>query len=99
MSVMVIVKVPGDVDKARSLFAERAEEMQAIAESGRAAGALHHKFAVGEHELIVVDEWKSAAAFEAFFSDPRIAALMADGGASGPPAVQIFETLETSDAF
>ena len=85
--------------KARAAFESKSEEMKGIAEAGKAAGALHHKFAAGDNEIVVVDEWESRAAFEKFFADPKIAELMADAGASGPPAIEFYEALETSDAF
>jgi quinol monooxygenase YgiN len=99
MSVTVIIKVPGDVAKARSAFAASGEFLKTTSEQGKAAGALHHKFAAGDGEIVIVDEWSSREAFEKFFANPEIAKFMADAGASGPPAVEFYETLETPDAF
>lgn len=99
MSVIVIIKVPGDTAKARVTFAAKGDSMKAIAQRGKDAGAKRHKFAEGNGEIIVVDEWESQEAFEGFFGDPEIAALMAEAGALGPPEVSFYEVIETADAF
>src|SRR5580700_11156590 len=99
MSVMVIIKVPGDVAKARAAFETQADFLRTTTERAKAAGALHHKFTAGEGEIVVVDEWASRDAFEKFFADPEIAKFMADAGASGPPVVDFYEALETVGTF
>jgi len=99
MSVIVIIKVPGDTAKARASFNSHSDQMKGIAQRGKAAGALRHKFAEGNGEILVVDEWESKEAFEGFFNDPEIAAFMAESGASGPPTVDFYEVIDTADAF
>jgi quinol monooxygenase YgiN len=99
MSVMVVIKVPGDTAKARAFFAAHGEEMRGIAASAKDVGALRHKFAEGDGEIVVFDEWSSRAEFEKFFADPKIAELMSNAGASGPPVIEYYEALETADAF
>ena len=99
MSVIVIIKVPGDVAKARATFEAQSDFLNRTSQRGQAAGALHHKFAAGEGEIVVVDEWSSREAFEQFFADPSIAEFMADAGASGPPVVEFYEALETAGVF
>lgn len=59
MSVIVTAKVPGDTDLFRKTLAERADDIIKISEQGRAAGCIHHQFAVGEGFILVVDEWES----------------------------------------
>ncbi len=99
MSVIVIIKIPGDTANARASFDSHGDEMKGIAQRGKAAGALSHKFAEGHGEILVVDEWESKEAFEGFFNDPEIAAFMAESGASGPPVADFYEVLDTADAF
>ncbi|HLX78200.1 MAG TPA: hypothetical protein VKR27_04890 [Acidimicrobiales bacterium] len=99
MSVIVIIKVPGDTAKARATFDSNGDVMKGISQRGKAAGAHHHKFGEGDGEIIVVDEWESREAFEGFFGDPEIAAFMAEAGASGQPSVEFYEVIETADAF
>ena len=55
-------------------------------------GAIHHTFAAGENELIVVDEWDTAESFQAFFNgNPKVEKVTADIGVQGPPTVEVFE--------
>ncbi|MGA8296229.1 MAG: hypothetical protein WB770_04225 [Acidimicrobiales bacterium] len=99
MSVIVIIKVPGDVAKARATFAAQSDFLKQTSQRAQAAGALHHKFAAGEGEIVVIDEWRSREAFEQFFADPSIAQFMADAGASGPPVVEFYEAFESAGDF
>ena len=99
MSVIVVIKVPGNTATARATLESQGEVIQQIAARGKAAGALRHKFAEGEGEIIVVDEWTSREAFEGFFGDPDIAKLMHEAGATGPAQVSFYDVIETADAF
>ena len=100
MSVLVIVKVKADKAAFEKLVADRGEEMKGISARGKAAGAIHHRFGMGaDGTVVILDEWSSAEAFQKFFSDPEIAAIMQDSGAQGPPDVLIVEAMETPDQF
>ena len=99
MSVIIIVKVPGDPAAANEVFHAQSSNMAEIAKRGREAGAIHHRFAAGTNEVIIVDEWTSADAFQQFFGDPEIADLMKAAGAQGPPDISIYEAMDTPDAF
>jgi quinol monooxygenase YgiN len=99
MSVIVTVVIPGDTDQFRSWIAEDIDNIVAISQSGKDAGAIHHQFAVGDGEILVVDEWDTAEHFEEFFSRPEIAEAMANGGAQGPPAISIYEAVDSADRF
>jgi len=99
VSVIVIIKVPGDVAKARATFEAQSDFLNQTGQRGQAAGALHHKFAAGEGEIVVIDEWRSREEFEQFFADPSIAQFMADAGASGPPVVEFYEAIESAGVF
>ena len=81
MSVLVSLKMSGDVDLFTKSLEERAEEFKQIAESAQGVGAIHHQFAVGPDYVLVVDEWDSAEQFEAFFSDPKLQTFIAEVGA------------------
>lgn len=98
MSVIVTVVIPVDTDQFRSWLENDIETISAISQKGRDGGAIHHQFAVGDGEALVVDEWTSAEAFQEFFSSPEIAEAMANGGAQGPPVVSIYEALD-ADRF
>ena len=70
------------------------------AEAGKAAGGIRHRFAVGDGELLVLDEWETAEAFHAFFDgNEAIAAVMREAGASGPPVTVFYEALDTPDRY
>ena len=50
----------GRHDEGPATFKAQASEMSKIAERGKAAGAIHHRFAASESEIIVIDEWTTA---------------------------------------
>jgi heme-degrading monooxygenase HmoA len=99
MSVLVRIVVPGDTEQFRAWVSSDAAKLAELGQQGRAAGCLHHRFAVGDGEVLIVDEWESAAAFETFFGSDEIAGAMQAGGAQGPPDVAIYEAMETADQF
>lgn len=99
MSVIVRVVVPGDTEQFRTWITTDVDDIVALAQEGKAAGAIHHQFAIGEGEVLIVDEWESAEAFEQFFGRPEIAAAMQAGGAAGPPDIAFYEAVESADRF
>ena len=100
MSVLVIVKLKANRDAFAKIIAERGEEMAAISARGKAAGAIHHRFGLGDDGTVVVlDEWDSAEHFSKFFDNPEIAQLMADGMIEGPPEVTIVDAVASADQF
>jgi quinol monooxygenase YgiN len=101
MSVLVVAKVKGDVAKFRAALTERADEYEAIAKRAQAAGAIHHRFGVGDGFVVVVDEWHAVEQFEKFFGDPDLQAFIAENGGdtSTPPDITITEAVESPDQF
>jgi hypothetical protein len=100
MSVLIIAKFAGDTAKFRQALVDRADEFAAYGEQGRAAGALHHRFGIGDGYVLVQDEWQSMDHFEKFFSDPELQAFIAEIGADpGPPEMIIAEAVASSDEF
>jgi heme-degrading monooxygenase HmoA len=99
MSVIVTVRIPGDTDQFRNWIATDIDNIVAISQGGKDAGAIHHQFAIGDGEILVVDEWDTAEHFEAFFAQPEIAEAMAAGGAQGPPAISVYEAVDSADRF
>jgi hypothetical protein len=98
VSVLVTIRVSGDVAAFRRMLEEEPDRFTAISDRGKAAGAIHHQFGVGDGFVLVVDEWTSAAAFEQFFQDPDIGAIMAEANA-GQPEVTIAEAIDSPDRF
>jgi quinol monooxygenase YgiN len=100
MSVIVVVRVPVDPANLERLWAERAADFQAVAEDGKAHGAIHHRWGLGDNFVLVIDEWPDAKSFDDFFtSQQTIPQLMAAAGAQGPPEVTIVEAKKGPDEF
>jgi len=100
MSVVVTVRVGGDTERFRGYVAENGQTLTAIAEEARAKGCRHHRFAVGDGYVLVVDEWETAESFQAFFEgNEAIAGVMRDSGAQSEPEISIAEALDTADQF
>lgn len=94
-----VVRLKVDPARMKKLFADRSSELEAVRDQARGAGALHHFFAAGDGEVIIVDEWDEAASFQAFFDNPTIAGFMAEAGVEGPPEVRVYEVLDSPDRF
>jgi quinol monooxygenase YgiN len=100
MSVLVVGKFQGDTARFRQALADRAEEFERIAERAKSAGAVHHRFGIGDGTVVVVDEWGSAEQFQTFFSDPELQDFIASTGAgTGPPDLTITEAVSSPDQF
>jgi hypothetical protein len=101
MSVLITAKIKGDVAVFRTALAERAGEFEKVAERGREAGAIHHRFGVGDGYVLVIDEWGSAEQFEKFFGDPELQAFVgsAGGDVSVPPEITVAQAISSPDQF
>ena len=100
MSVLMILRVQGDPNTLEDYANTNADMMQRIAAAGKAAGATRHAFAGGDNEILVIDEWPTADAFQQFFdSQPEIPRVMREGGAQGVPEISIYRKLDTPDEF
>src|ERR1700752_4008346 len=100
MSVLVIGKFQGDTAKFRQALQERGEEFANVGERAQAAGAIHHRFGVGDGFVVVVDEWETPEKVEGFFADPELQEFIASTGASsGPPDLTITEAVASADQF
>jgi heme-degrading monooxygenase HmoA len=99
MSVLVTMKVKGDTDQFRRFLETDADRLKEIAKSGQAAGAIHHRFGVGDGFVLVIDEWGSAEAFQAFIGSDEIAEVMRDAGAQSEPEIEFAEAVDSPDQF
>jgi hypothetical protein len=99
MSVVVTVRVPGDTGQFLTFVDENAECLRQLADQAKAAGCRHHRFAVGEDFVLVVDEWDSTEQFQQFFSDPQIGELMQRSGALGEPQITVARAIASADQF
>jgi len=101
MSVIVTLKFQGDVARFRQAVAEHADQFAKMAEEAQASGGgIHHRFAVGDDFVLVVDEWESAEHFGKFFAHPDLQALVAASGAAPqPPEITIAEAISSADEY
>jgi hypothetical protein len=99
MSVLVTMKVQGDTDQFRRFLATEGERLRGIAQTARDAGAIHHRFGVGDGFVVVVDEWDSAESFQRFISSPEVVAVIGEMGAQGEPTVDFSEAVDSPDQF
>ena len=101
MSVLVVLKIQGNPNDLESYAnGPGGDLMRRVAEAGKAAGAMHHLFAAGDNEVIVVDEWPDEQSFHAFFAgQPDIPEVMQAGGAQGQPQISVYRMLDTPDRF
>ena len=86
MSVLVIGKFQGDTAKFRQALTDRADEFAKITDGARSAGAIHHRFGIGDGFVLIVDEWGSVEQFQQFFSNPDLQAFIGSVGAAPAPA-------------
>ena len=97
MSVLMVLRVSA-APKAVEGYDQAA--IRGIAERGRAAGALRHRFFTNGDEILVVDEWPDRETFEQFFaSEPEIGQMMAAAGVTGQPSPEFFERMGVDDAI
>ena len=102
MSVLMELRFPGESAALQRSVEQNRDEFLSIAKRAKERGAIHHSFYAHDGEIVVVDEWESAEAFQAFYAaeEKNIGKLMSDAGIAGPsdrPA--FFEKLELGDEF
>jgi hypothetical protein len=100
VSVFMVLRAQADPNAFEDYANANAELMVRIADAGKAGGAIRHAFAAGDGEILVIDEWPSAEAFQAFFdSQTEIPRMMQEAGVQGAPQISIYRKLDTPDAF
>jgi hypothetical protein len=99
MSVLVTMKVQGDTDQFRRFLETEGDRLRGIAQTARDAGAIHHRFGIGDGFVVVVDEWDSAESFQRFISGDEVVAVIGEMGAQGEPTVDISEAVDSPDQF
>jgi hypothetical protein len=100
MSVLVAMRIEGDTATFRDFLTSDDPRLRAIRDAAQAAGAIHHRFGVGDGYVLVLDEWESEDAFTAFFSgNPDLPGVMQDAGARSAPEFMIVEAIESPDQF
>jgi len=91
------MKVRADTELFRRFLADEPERLRMFARSAQAAGALHHRFGIGDGYLVVIDEWESVESFENFMSRDEIAGILRDSGVQTVPEIDVTEVIESAD--
>src|SRR3954467_12918982 len=100
MSVYMSLRVQADPERLEEVASNKQDMLRGIAERARGAGCIHHTFAAGDGEVVVMDEWESPEAFQRFFeSEQDIAELMAAVGVEEQPAPTFYRPLRLGDEF
>jgi hypothetical protein len=101
MSVVITVKFQGDVAAFHQALADHGEQFAKFAaEAKGSGGGIHHRFAVGDGFVLVLDEWESVEHFQKFFANPDLQALIAASGAApAPPEITIAEAISSPDEY
>jgi heme-degrading monooxygenase HmoA len=101
MPVLMTFRVAGDASELERRAGEDPGRMQALADDAKTRGAISHRFYANDAgEIMVIDEWESAEAFQAFFAaHPEIRDLMAEVGVTSEPTVTFWRPLDTHDWF
>jgi quinol monooxygenase YgiN len=101
MSVYMSLRVKADRAKFEELASgEWKERLRTIAERAQSMGAIHHRFAAEDGDLVVIDEWESREQFERFFHGSEdIREFMQAAGVQSEPEIHFYEPLSVGDEF
>jgi heme-degrading monooxygenase HmoA len=102
MSVFITLRIKADPSRLQEAMASNEARWQAINSRAKGLGAIHHRFMASADgtEIIVLDEWESAEAFQKFFeASDDIRAMMGEIGVTSEPEVTFWHALDTPDAF
>jgi heme-degrading monooxygenase HmoA len=99
MTVIVRVVCPYDTEQFRAWATSGGEHLAALTEQAKAAGCVSHRFAIGDGEVMAIDEWESADAFQEFFAQPELVAALQASGAAGAPDVAYYEPVQSDYQF
>jgi hypothetical protein len=89
VSVLVVMTVPGDTATFEAFVAANRDLVMELTEKAKAGGCRRHQFAIGDGEVLVVDEWETAEQFQTFISSPEIQEVLGQMGAQGEPRITI----------
>jgi len=79
--------VPADTEAFEAFMAANSDLVVELTEKAKAGGCVGHRFATGEGEVVVVDEWGSADQFQTFITSPEIQQVLGQMGARGEPQI------------
>ncbi len=99
MSVLMVMRVPGDPNKLEEYAQANADQLKGITDDAKSRGAVHHRFFGGDGEVVVVDEWDSEDSFQGFFESQQDIPKIMQEVATGEPQISFYRPLDTGDDF
>jgi hypothetical protein len=101
VSVIVIARFAvTDLGKAQEWADAHPEVPEDITAYGKSLGQIGHRMVTDGKDLVVIDEWPDADAFNTFFAGAaRMEEFLSGAGIVGEPEVQIFEALDVPGSF
>ena len=100
MSVIMMLRVKGDPKMLETWAGSHGDQMVKTSQEGKKKGAMHHMFAAGDNEIVVIDEWPDEASFKKFYdAQPDIPKIMQAAGAQGQPEITFFRKMPMPDEF
>ncbi|WP_027347092.1 hypothetical protein [Hamadaea tsunoensis] len=100
MSVIMIMRVPGEAESFERYAAENAAEMRGVADRAKGYGAVRHFFGSGRGEVVVIDEWPDEESFRRFFAEVKeLPDIMQRAGAQGAPELSFLRKLDMPGEF
>jgi heme-degrading monooxygenase HmoA len=100
MSVIITLRLKGDPKRFEEYAAANADRLRSIADHGKAAGVIGHRFYGAEgNQIMVIDEWPDADSFHRFFDSQAdtIGPMMQEAGFEGEPEITVWQKLESHD--
>jgi len=100
MSVIVLSKWRGDPAGLEALLRSRPADFKDLAAKARSDGALHHRLAAGDREVLVIAEWESAEGYDALYpGHPAMLELLREAGIDEPPEVTYYRPISDPGEF
>jgi hypothetical protein len=102
MSVIVTLRMTGDVEATEAYAAANPGVMREIIAHAVEHGLIAHRFyGTDDGKVMVVDEWPDAESFQEFFAhmQSHIGPFMEAGGMTEQPEVIFWRKLDTKDDY
>jgi len=99
VSVFMTFRAVGDPAELERRAGANPDGMRMLTESARPHGLISHRFfGTDDGDIMVFDEWESAAGFQAFFAEhPEIQAMMGEVGVTAAAEIKFWRALDTHD--
>ena len=89
-----------DVAKAQEWADAHPDIPEEITSYGKSLGQIGHRIVTDGQDMIVIDEWPNADAFNTFFAGAaKMEEFLSGAGIVGEPQVQILEALDVPGSF